>query len=245
MNTEKIQINMPHGSTDLTIRDGKAQELLPILKPNKIDLKGTINSVVEFLSRRFDQEDQINPKRCHVLIDRNEISILLVFHENNSYLIGTVYGRMELHQRFLEFGINSDKVWNPNKLGQFFKMNRSFFCDRESNMKLVTELKNFEAKIISTVEKQNNESGSFKDNYSGIVTSNLPENFSLNIPIFKGTAAEIIEVEFYASVNGREINLQLFSPGANQTIEILRDTIIDDQITKIREIIPSIVIIEK
>ena len=83
-------------------------------------------------------------------------------------------------------------------------------------MKLVTELKNFEATVNSKVEKQKSEKGDFKDNYSGVVMSNLPEAFTLQIPIFKGMPAETIEVEFYASVNGRDVTLQLVSPGACQ-----------------------------
>ena len=50
-------------------------------------------------------------------------------------------------------------------------MNRAFFPDKTANMKLVTELKNFEATVNSKVEKQKSEKGDFKDNYSGVVMS--------------------------------------------------------------------------
>ena len=135
------------------------------------------------------------------------------------------------------------KRFTPEQLAQM-KENLSE-TDKEKNMKLVTELKNFEATVNSKIEKQKSEKGDFKDNYSGVVLNNLPEAFSLRIPIFKGVEAEIIEIEFYASVNGRDVALQLFSPGACQLLEDLRDKVIDTQIAQIRELSPDIAIIEQ
>ena len=57
--------------------------------------------------------------------------------------------------------------------------------------------------------------------------------------------AETIEVEFYASVNGRDVTLQLVSPGGCQLLEDLRDRIIDVQVARIRELSPEIAIIEQ
>lgn len=200
---------------------------------------------VEFLElRRYDSE-QINPLRCHVLVDREQVSITLITNEDDEYRRGRIVGKLTTHPKFSEFGINAGKGWEPNELGQFFKMNRAFFPDKTANMKLVTELKNFEATVNSKVEKQKSEKGDFKDNYSGVVMSNLPEAFTLQIPIFKGMPAETIEVEFYASVNGRDVTLQLVSPGACQLLEDLRDRIIDVQVARIRELSPEIAIIEQ
>lgn len=222
---KKVVVNLPEGTTqaEIIVREGEAPAVLAPKPPVKIDLSGVIGAPVEFLElRRYDSE-QINPLRCHVLVDREQVSI----------------------PKFSEFGINAGKGWEPNELGQFFKMNRAFFPDKTANMKLVTELKNFEATVNSKVEKQKSEKGDFKDNYSGVVMSNLPEAFTLQIPIFKGMPAETIEVEFYASVNGRDVTLQLVSPGACQLLEDLRDRIIDVQVARIRELSPEIAIIEQ
>lgn len=63
--------------------------------------------------------------------------------------------------------------------------------------------------------------------------------------MFKGLSAEEIEVEFYASVSGREVSLQLWSPGANMVFEEVRDKVIDEQIEKFRALAPNLVIIEE
>ena len=55
---------------------------------------------------------------------------------------------------------------------------------------------------------------------------------------------ETIEVETFAQVNGREVSFVLLSPGAQATLEDLRDKVIDEELSKIREIAPEIAIIE-
>lgn len=61
---------------------------------------------------------------------------------------------------------------------------------------------------------------------------------------FKGMPAETIEVETFAQVNGREVAFVLLSPGAQATLEDLRDKVIDDEIARIKDIAPEIAIIE-
>jgi hypothetical protein len=56
---------------------------------------------------------------------------------------------------------------------------------------------------------------------------------------------ELIEVETFAQIDGREVAFTLISPGANQTMEDLRNKVIDEQIQKFRELAPSLVIIEQ
>ena len=106
---------------------------------------------------------------------------------------------------------------------------------------IVPEFLNIDTKIA----KEKKENGSNTDNRSQVVNSNLPDAFFISIPLFKGVASEEIEIEFDATVNGSEITLQLCSPAANQSFEEIRDTVIDEQITIIRELAPTIVIIEK
>lgn len=246
MQNEKLQIvTGDKEKTEVVIREVTTVNELSVQSPLKINLEGVITAPLEFLTQRLDQADQINQKRCHVLVNREKLFIRLNICENDFYTHGSVIGTLEQHPKFKEFGINQNKNWDPVELGQFCKMNRAFFVDKSANMELVTKLKSFEADIQSKIEKKKTEKGDFADNYSGAVTSNLPGAFKLKIPLFKGLPAEEIEVEFYASVNGREVRLQLFSPGASQATEEIRDKIIDEQITAIRKLAPSIAIIEQ
>ena len=60
---------------------------------------------------------------------------------------------------FQSFGINTDKQWEPEQLGQFLKLNRTYFVSREENMKVVNALKTFDAKVNQTVQRETKENG--------------------------------------------------------------------------------------
>ena len=246
MQTEKVQVNFTEGQTkgELIIREVKEVNELKVKEPVKIKLSGTIGAPFEFLLKRMDQIDQINQKRCHIVVNREEISIKLVFNENDEYTKGEVTGTLESYPKFTEFGINTGKVWTPTQLALFFKMNRAFFTSREDNMKLVSDLMNFTATVNNSIERSVNESGSKTDKFEQVVNSNLPKSFNLMIPIFKGTSIETIEVETFAQIDGRQVAFTLLSPGAQAILEEIRDRAVDEQLLKIRENCPDIAIIE-
>jgi len=247
MQNEKFQLNFAEGVqvAEVIIREVKEVNELPVLKPVVIDIKGTIGAPLEFLTRRMDQPDQINQKRSHILVDREDIEIQLIFNENDEYNRGKVKGVLDFHPKFLEFGINTGKVWTPQQLGLFFKMNRAFFTTREDNMNLVTQLMNFTATVNNNIQRSAKENGDRIDNFEQVVNSNLPKSFNLVIPIFKGKQAETIEVESFAQINGREVSFTLLSPGAQATLEDVRDNAIDEQLDAIRNLCPDIAIIEQ
>jgi len=240
-------INLAEGQTkaEVIIREVAKVNELEIKPPVALQIEGVIGCVAEFLEKRKDQADQIEQKRCHILVNRENISIKLNYHENDEYLKASIAGQLAEHPKFKEFGVNTGKVWQPTELGMFFKMNRAFFTDKSENMRLVTELMNFTATVNNAIERSAKENGDRSDKFVQTVNSNLPKSFTLNIPIFKGTHAETLEVETFAQVSGREISFILLSPAANQTMEDIRDKTIDEQLEAIRAICPDIAIIEQ
>lgn len=240
MENEKFNITVEQGVKTLEILEGAAPKRLDERPPVQTNIEGTISAPAEFLQKRIPE---INGFKCHVLVNEDKGEITLVINEDDPYKIGAVTGKITTDPTLIEFGINTKKEWEPVQLGQFMKMNRSYFENREENMALVTELLNFEAKVNSKVEKKNNEKGEFSDSFSGVVTSNLPGKFRLKIPIFKGGARETIEVEFMADVRGRSVILLLYSPDATALLIDTKSTIIGEQIAKIQEIMPTIPII--
>jgi len=247
MQNEKLQINLTEGipKAEVILREVHEVNELPVKKPVVIELAGTIGSPFEFLSKRYDQPNQINQKRCHVIVNRSDISINLIINENDAYNRGTVSGKLEFNPKFIEFGINTGKEWTPTQLGLFFKMNRAFFTSKDENMKLVTELLNFTATVNNTMQQSANERGDRTDQFSQVVNSNLPKSFNLVIPVFKGSKPETIEVETFAQVDGRDVSFMLISPGAQAVMEELRDNVIDKEIEKIKSLCPDIAIIEQ
>ena len=241
MNNEKMIFNITPGTNEVIIREGAAPKTLDPKAPVKMDVNGTINAPLEYLTKRIDC---INQKDCHIIVNREQITIELVVNEANEYIRGTIAGKLQYHPKFEEFGINTGKVWSPFEFAMYCKMNRAFFADKTANMELVSACKNFTAKVNNQIERAAQENGNRTDNFAQVVNSNLPASFHLSIPIFKSGAKENLEVETFAKIDGRNVAFILLSPGAEETLESLRDKAIDEQLTAIKAIAPDIAIFE-
>ena len=245
MQNEKFQVNLAPNmaKAELVIREGAAPKELEPKAPVKTDLSGVIGAVVEYLAKRINT-GQFEQKNCHILVNRDKVEITLITNEADEYTRGKVVGKLAYNPKFVEFGINSGKVWTPTELGLFIKMNRAFFADRMENMKLVSSLMNFTADVNNKIDRAVKENGNRTDNFAQVVNSNLPESFTLQIPIFKGLQPETLEVETFAQIDGRDVHFILMSPGAQATLEDIRDKVLDEELADIREIAPDIAIIE-
>ena len=225
---------------EVVLREGEAPVALDPKEQERVVINGTIDAPLRWLEKRVEL---INQKSTNIIVNRDKMGIALTIDEINYYQT-EIKGILQASKEMQEFGINTDKKWEPIKLSQFFKMHRAFFKDKSENMILVSTLKNFKAKVNQDIERSKEENGSKVDSYSQVVDSNLPKSFKLNIPLFKGFACEEIEVEIYADVDGRDVSLSLVSAGANEAIEEYKNKVIDEQLDAIRQIAPDIVIIE-
>lgn len=173
------------------------------------------------------------------------MTITLTINEDDFYNKNTFVGKVEYSEVFEKFGINNGEVgWIPAKLGQFLRLNRGVFENKEDCMVLVSKLKNFTADAKTEIQKQRDPSGSVAEVYRSQVDSNLPKSFVVNVAILKGTAKTPIEVEFDHYLKDNDVFLQLVSPGANELTEDYRDRCIDEVLEGIRKIAPEIAILE-
>ena len=244
MSENKINLVVPKDYNgkpiEVVLREGQAAKQLDPKEPPKLSISGTIEAPFKWLEKRIGL---INQKASNIIVNRDKMGLVLTIDGTNYYQT-EICGVLITSKEMQEFGINTEKKWEPIKLSQFFKMHRAFFKDKSENMMLVSTLKNFKAKVNQDIERNKEENGSKTDNFSQVVDSNLPKSFKLNIPLFKGFACEEIEVEIYADVDGREVSLSLVSAGANETIEEYKNKVIDEQIEAIKGVAPDIVIIE-
>lgn len=244
MSENKINLVVPKdyngAPIEVVLREGKASVALDPKEPEILSITGTIDAPFRWLEKRVEL---INQKSANIIVNRDNMGLALTIDETNYYQT-EISGILQASKEMQEFGINTEKKWEPIKLSQFFKMHRAFFKDKSENMMLVSTLKNFKAKVNQDIERSKEENGSKIDNYSQVVDSNLPKSFKLNIPLFKGFSFEEIEVEIYADVDGRDVSLSLVSAGANEAIEEYKNKVIDEQLKHIRLIAPDIVIIE-
>lgn len=244
--SKPIAINIEHYTGEKPIevvyREGMAGKVLDQKAPESISVSGVLSTPLDWLEKRVDTIDQ---KKANILVEREKMTITLTINESDHYTKSTISGTAQLSEIFKKFGINDPNAgWQPAKLGQFLRLNRSAFEDKEQCMKLVSALKNFTAKAKSEIEKQRDPSGSRADVYRQTVESNLPKSFTVHIPIFAGPDKTSFNVEFDHYLTDGEVFLQLVSPGAQELMDDWRDKSIDEVLNAIREIAPDIAILE-
>ncbi len=244
LESQKIEVNLPNGQNTLVLLQGEAAKQLDVKAPEKIDITGTIFAPFNWLDKRAKDIDQ---HKAHIIVNRDKLEILLVFNEDDPYKQGKVDGKVEFSEIFKKLHINDfSKGWLPETLGQFLKLNRSYFVSREENMKVVSALKSFDIKSSQNTARTMNERGNRSAKFQQTVKdSNIPESFKLKIPIFSGGKYEEIIVETFVAIDGADVLVHLQSAGANDVVEDAKANIIDDVLNQIRDIAPDIAIIEQ
>ena len=218
-------------------------------EPLKIDITGNIDSPLRFLEKRYQPEigtlgSYVQACDSHLIIDREMMMISLEFSECDPLHSGQICGKLEEHPDFKKWGINMGEEWGHQDFAEFCKMNRSCFPDPHVAMKLFQELKNVRIKTDKEYENQSDNRGSVKQMIAQkIIASNIPEKFQISVPIFKGQPRQLIEVEIY--VNPSTFAVTLVSPQANDIVNLVRDSIIDEQKHQIQGLAPDLVIIEQ
>ena len=249
MDPEKLNINFAEGEgvKELIIRevDKVVEDKLPVLEPDTVSISGTISSIFAFLEKRWNAADkQIDHSRTHILVDRDHLQMTLIVNETDKRNRKKVVGTIALSRQYKSFGINEKDNWDPMELGDFFRINRTYFSSVEENMGLVNSLKSFRAKVQQNVERAEKEDGGKTDVFRQVVDSTLPKAFQICIPVFKGQAPSTIKVEIISHVHGREFELELISADAAAIVEECRDKLFNEQIEKIQALAPEIPIIE-
>lgn len=243
MKTENLQIIGLAGN-ELVIREGKAND---VFVPKPLKLTGNIDTVFRYLEKqksslpRIDSPSTDTVYNANIEIDRENM-IIKLYVDPKGQSPDSIWAKLEYHEDFVKFGINSGEQLPPSDLAERIKMWRSCFKEREVAMKLVKELKSFKAKVDKQLEVTKDDRANYTLHKSQAVESNLPENFIINVPIFKGQPKESFEVEI--NINADSFACSLISPEANDYISEHKDRIIDEQIKAIQEICPDLCIIE-
>lgn len=250
MQPEKVFFNFDKDTpkAELVVRQVNqiVEKELPVLEPDKVNITGTISAIANFLEKRWGVEGQIDHTHTHILLDRDNLKMVLICNETDSRYKMTVTGTIEVSRQYKDFHINDySKNWQPIELGNFFRVNRTYFESLDVNADLVTKLKTFSATVKAQVDKHKLDDGSVKFQYQQAVDSNLPKKFNITIPIFKGSEAEQISVETDATVEGTDVSFHLISADAAAIYESARDKVIDGELERINKVAPEIPIIEQ
>lgn len=230
--------------TEMNIEDGKDMvirfgDALPLKEPKAVSISGTIETPARWVEKR---KDDIVSADAHVLVDRDHMTITLNTDENSAYS-DKIVGTLTLSTEMQEFGINTGEYMSCFDMADRIKQLRTYFETQQDAMKLVTELRNFKAKIDKELELSDDKRGNQKILRAQTVESNLPKSFKVNMPIFKGTEKRTFEVE--VEINPNDLSCTLVSPDAHDIVVQERDNQMDAVLGRIGDAAPNIVIIEQ
>jgi hypothetical protein len=231
---EELNLNITGDQKELVVRTGMA---LPLQEPVVIEIDGQINSVLKYLEKRVSKIDE---KQCFIEVDKDDYFIQLYLDEKNFYA-DSVRGKIQLSKIFKDFGINSEKTWTPFELADFIRMHKTYFEKPNDAANLVKQLRNFELKVNNEINQSGDKRGNQKMIQAQAVESNLPKSFKVKIPVFKGIEKETLPIE--VDIDATSFNCRLVSPEAKEIEQNTSEGIIDEQIQKITELCPDIVII--
>lgn len=221
---ETYNFQLTEGQDELVIRQGEA---LPEVKLKSLHLSGDIFSPSEFVQKR---KEVINPLITHVVINKNEGRITLTTAEDTE-LATTVTGKLSLSKEVGNFEIISGNDWELEKLGRFLKKNRRFFPDREENISLVNQLQNFKANVSTEIEKYKDDRGNHRSMIERKVINNIPDSFTLEMPIFEGFEKEKFTVKIGLESKDSRVVAWLESIELEEKIEDRKDDILKTEVS--------------
>lgn len=207
------------GKGELTIREGEALELKA---PKKISITGNINSVKEFLNKRTAINgtvlQKLDKNSAIIIVDEDMGTIHLQLDPENqdgTEIIAKVEPTLYLEQ----FQINGTKTFTQTELVKILRFSKQLF---ETPDKYEAILKAYQAfdftvaiKAAAEADLRGNKSNSLKKT----VETNLPAEFVLNLPIFKGQAKETFRVEICFDTTEGSIRFWFESPELKQLID--------------------------
>lgn len=196
---KELNVEVKTEGGELVIRQGQAAELLPPIKPEKLDINGDFKAVGQYLKGRgADQTDNelqvVEPNNAIVYTDRSKLTITLYCNPNNP-MATVVKGEAQRSDELKTFGINTGKKYRRDELFNLIRMNRLLFPDAQQHNDMITALKRFKATTQGSTDQGHDTRGNKNLSYQKEVISNMPETFKLNMPIIKGERKELFNVD--------------------------------------------------
>ena len=253
MNSENQQINLhvEKGANEVIIRHGEAEPVADFRKG--ITISGTLGVPREHLEKPSNWltakgflvtsavEMDTVLHFSHLQVNRDKGTLTFTEDAGNEWE-NKYIGTLQLDPRFEKFGINSGKSYTTIDLSHFIKMNRSHFETKDIAMLLVSQLRDFKAKVDKEVENHADERGNRRILQAQAVESNIPESFNITVPVFKGFPAQTLEVEI--AIDPQDLSCRLVSPEVNDYIEATKDQIINAELAVIQKLHPTLRIFE-
>lgn len=234
---EKLELNIAGDQKTLEVRTGAA---LPLKEPKNVSVEGDINTIGSYLQKRkFDgghSTQGVFPDKAIVYTDKTNRSIRIDIDPENAYG-AKVKGSLLFTDELLQFGINTTQQFNREKLVKLLRFSKRFFKSSEVHLNILTSYQSFSAQAKTAHDAASDTRGNKTQNFSKQVESNLPINFVLSMPIFKGQDKEDFMVEICLELTDAGAHFWFESPELEELIALRTDDIFKDQLKHCHDLV--------
>jgi hypothetical protein len=230
---ETLELKIDNANGELVIREGKAQDPLPLKEPNVIKITGDIHSVSNFITNRQtgNGSQEIDKNKAVVTVDKYNKTILLQLDPEN-YYGASVTAKLEQSKELEQFGINTNTRYNRKSLLDLLRFNRLFFEDKNEHARVIAGLYKLRIKSEQEIQQEKDNQGNKRTlhDVKTVDDGGMVKEFTLTIPLFKGFAAQRITVEICFEVLNGDVSFWLESIGLKEATDSAIDGIIAEEL---------------
>jgi hypothetical protein len=233
---QELRLNVTTANDEMVVRTGKAPD---VIIPTGQHVRMLPQSMDELVTKKI-----FNPECTLVEVDKENGSIVIETNIKNTYQSGSdIYStHLVIDSTLDDFGINKNHYWEPKELSRLIKMNRNLV---DGGLELAGKLNNLIAKVNKNIEKRQDDRANTIDRFEQEVQTNLPETIKISSKIFKGYEKEFaFDADVNFKMDGRNVQIFLTSFTLKETMEQLKNEILDEVVLIIRKEQPDLVIVE-
>lgn len=195
---ENLTLKLEGAPAEIIWREGSAP---PIVEPVRVLLEGDIRTVGSFISGRAGLYNLqgVDPDRALVTVNKDKGTILLETDANNKFgsvVSGTLLPSDELAQ----FNINGGKMFSQKELIKLLKFSRNYFADPLQHADLLKQYTAFSFKTETAGHANSDDRGNKSTAVAKTVDTNLPKEFTLKMPIYRGERSIMFRVDLCLDV---------------------------------------------
>lgn len=229
---EEVKVVLGEGQKELVLLHGEAEKKFYPKKIELVDL--TVGSVYEYL-RQPHEEKLIAQSYVCFSYEKQLIKLVYGARVDNT---DSIEGKVKINPDLNSLGINSGEKFTSFALADFIRMRRHFFEDKNVALLLEKSLRNFEAEVDKKINASEDKRANVRASLVQTVTTNIPKEFNVLLPIFVG--GEKVKVRVEVDICSTSLQCMLMSPDLKEIIDTEVKVLIDHEIDLIKMLYPDL-----
>jgi hypothetical protein len=230
---ENLTLKIENANGELILREGHAQDPLPLKEPKIIMIVGDIHSISRFIGSRATgfSSQEIDRNKAIVTVDKNEKTILLQLDPEN-YYGASVLAKLEVSKELEQFKINANTRYNRKQLLDLIRFNRLYFEDKNEHARVIAGLYKLRIKSETEIQQEKDNQGNKRSlhDVKTVDDGGMAKEFTLTIPLFKGFEAQKITVEICFELLNGDVSFWLESIGLKEAADSQIDGIFEEEL---------------